>query len=336
VRSWRPSRSDVMLHVALVCVILPTGMFLVSRRTPLNGSVRDNVVNLILALVSGGLICRYITGLMIPPKLTEGGPGNRALFYWGPYLCVLTSLAMWYPEYKYYLGPGVAAGFTSATIFRCVRRWQATQATPKEERDASLPPEPVYSRFSLVGKTVTDLGLSIIGIELALITGSLLSDILKPVVEGVAAPLPGGHLRIAGHLAIAYVVVSLCGLAYTVIVTNHFLRALTMGMRDWKMARVAQYFWACIPYGIALGWWVRQSGLAFGCAITLVLLIALGIWTDSPPEVAFSKVKAASVLWRSHLRHGLQYRSRTEPSRPDPASATAAPRSMPDKELPRL
>ena len=65
---------------------------------------------------------------------------------------------------------------------------------------------------------------------------------------------------------------------------------------------------------IALGWSARQSGLAFGCASTLLLLIALGIWTDSPPEVAFSKAKAATVLWRSQLLQRLWSRSRTEPT----------------------
>jgi len=128
------------------------------------------------------------------------------------------------------------------------------------------------------------------------------------------APFPGGHLTVAGHLVVAGVAMSLCGLVFAVVVTSGFLRALTVGLRDFEMHRVGQYFWACLPYVIALGWSVRQPGLAFGCASTLALLIALGIWTDSPPDVAFGKVKVAALLWRSHLRQRLRSRSRIKPT----------------------
>jgi len=45
-----------------------------------------------------------------------------------------------------------------------------------------------------------------------------------------------------------------------------------------------------------------QPSLAFGRSTTLALLVVVRILTDSLPEVAFSKVKVATLLWRSCLR----------------------------------
>jgi hypothetical protein len=286
-----------VLFVALVSIIFPAGTFLTRHITPPGVSIWIYVAE---AFALGGLICRYL-GSFIPAKLTQGGPGNRALFHVLPLICAEVSFGLWHPGYKYYLGPGVAAGFTAATAFRYARRWQTARATPKKERDAALPPESHASTFTNVGMTIVDLGGSIMFATIALIIGAQLSTALEPVLERAAAPFPGGHLRIAGHLVVAHVAVSLCGLVFTVAVTSGFLRALTYGFEDWKMPRTGQYFWACLPYVIALAWSVRQPGLAFGCASTLALLIALGIWTDRPPNDAFSKVKVASVLWRSRL-----------------------------------
>ncbi len=44
-------------------------------------------VNLVMAFVGGGLFCRYL-GSLIPAKLTEGGPSERAMFWMMPYVAV--------------------------------------------------------------------------------------------------------------------------------------------------------------------------------------------------------------------------------------------------------
>jgi hypothetical protein len=112
------------------------------------------------------------------------------------------------------------------------------------------------------------VGGSVFFATLVLITGAQLTTALKPVVERAAEPLPGGHLTVAGHPVVAYVAVSLCGLVFTVAVTSRFLGSIAIGLRDFEIPRAGQYFWACLPYVIALGWSARQSGLAFGCAST--------------------------------------------------------------------
>ena len=161
---------------------------------------------------------------------------------------------MWYPvsdnpASRY---PGAAAGVTAVTAFRCVRRWQATRATPKEERDAPLPPEWHASTFTHIASSILDLGGAIIAAALTLTMGAQVSAALHPVLERAAAPYPGGHLMVAGHLVVVGVAVDLCGPVFAVVVTNGFLWALTAGLRDWELPRVAQYFWACLPYVIAL------------------------------------------------------------------------------------
>ena len=229
-RRWRLSRGDIVLYVALVSVILPTGTFLTRHLTPPGIHVWGNVV---MALVVGGLICRYF-GFLIPAKLTYGGPANRVLFGWVlPFACAQWSFAMWHPGFKYYLGPGAAAGFTAATAFRLVRRWQAMHAMSKDERDASLP----HSNSSLVFQII-DLGGSVFFATLVLITGAQLTTALKPVLERAAEPLPGGHLTVGGHPVVAYVAVSLCGLVFTVAVTSRFLGSIAIGLRDFEIPRL--------------------------------------------------------------------------------------------------
>ena len=143
-----------------------------------------------------------------------------------------------------------------------------------------------------------------------MITGNALSTGLRPVLNRAAAPFPGGHLRVAGHLVVASVAVSLCGLVFALVVTNTLLKAFSFGLRDFEMHRVGQYFWVCLPFAIAIAL-VRQASIAFTCGTTMVLLIALGIWTHEPPEVAFSKTKVAVLVWRSHVHPRLPFRNRT-------------------------
>ena len=285
---------DATLFVALTVVIYLVGTFVADIELPQTYS--ELGFNVVAGLVVGAG-CYSLTGVVVGRQLRAGGPSERTWYFFGPIVMANYSLSFWLTQ-RY--GAGFAAGVTTATIFRCIQRWQANRNLPKKKSPTALKPPTAGSLGSAIIHIILDL-LSIAMATLVLVTGAHLVTALGPAFEGWTATLPGGQSSIGGHRVLATSAVQMVGLLYGAIVTTGYLQALAVGMGDLGFQRTGKYFWACVPYVICLVWSMWQPGLWLGCVSALVVLIAMWAFTNSPPEVALSKPKAALHLFQAHF-----------------------------------